>query len=304
MEITVTEEQRQQTPQMDVEQLAKFLFCRLKERIASASHPLDSFPVVELRKNLFPSVELRKDLPPGDQAKQESDENQQSRDNHSKLLEAVALLERRGLVMRDSSAVLIPTSIMERVGPRPRGYESIVCVYLTSIGMKSDFDNEILLLVDKPQKIVNALEQEIGTLDDVVRQYYLESLRAYQEGLYISSVICLGAASERAIHWLAETIESDSETYQEEIKKRRDRSIFRLTEYLSNNVIPNIFEEDNDLKDRLDRLANIYRENRNEAGHPKGVVQNWSREDQEILLLQFRRYITTIGKAIDELKED
>lgn len=293
MEITVTEEQRQQTPQMDVEHLAKFLFCRLKERIASASHPPNSFSVVALRKDLFPGE--------SEQENQFRDEKQ-SRDNHRRLLEAVALLERRGLVMRDSSAALIKDAWITKFNPPPSIDGSIVSVYLTSIGMKSDFDNEILLLVDKPQKIVNALEQEIGTLDDVVKQYYLESLRAYQEGLYISSVICLGAASERAIHWLAETIESDSETYQEEIKKRRDRSIFRLTEYLSNNVIPNIFEEDNDLKDRLDTLADIYRKNRNEAGHPKGVVQNWSREDQEILLLQFRRYITTIGKAIDECR--
>lgn len=307
MAITVTEEQRQQTPLMDVEQLAKFLFCRLKERIASASHSAVYFSVVKLRKDLFPSVELRKDLPPGEQAKQESDENQQSSDNHSKLLEAIALLERRGLVVRDSSAALIGDPWLTKHNCPPPIDGSIVSVYLTSIDMKSDFDDEILLLVDKPEEIVSALEQKIGTLDDVVRQYYLESLRAYQEGLYISSVICLGAASERAIHWLAESVKADcTETDQKNIEKRLNGNISVLTEYLSNNIIPNLFEDDKkfkgELKNRLDGLGKVYRENRNEAGHPKTVDQSWLREDQEMLLLHFRRYITTIGKAIDECR--
>ena len=281
MAMTVSEEQRQQTRQMDVESLAKFVFRFVKKRISSAGHNHPLF-VVGLRQILFPGGQ----------------ENQSS-DDHSKLLEAIALLERRGLVVRECSY-----SEPRRLSPPPYTHqvdESIVSVYLTSIGMKSDFDDEILLLVDKPQEIVGTLEQEIGPLDDVVRQYYLESIRAYQEELYISSVICLGAASERAIHWLAEAIESNSEKYREKIEKRR-YEISRLIEYLSNSVIPNIFEDSDELKDRLDRLAGIYRENRNEAGHPKNVVQNWSREDQEILLLQFRRYITTICKAIEECR--
>ena len=185
------------------------------------------------------------------------------------------------------------------------GYKDQFVVYLTSIGIKSNIDDEVILLVDKPEEIVGALEQKVGDLDEVVRQYYLESLRAYQEGLYISSVICLGAASERAIHWLAETIESYSEKYQEEIEKRRNGNISRLTEYLSNTVIPNTFVEGKDfareLKDLLDGLGNLYRENRNEAGHPKTIYQSWLEEDQGRLLIYFRRYITTICEAIAKM---
>ena len=180
-------------------------------------------------------------------------------------------------------------------------------VYLTSTGMKSDFDGGILLLADKPQDVVDKLEWRVGVLDDVVKQYYLESLRAYQEGLYISSVICLGAASERAIHWLAESIESYSGQYQAKIEARRSGNIFRLTEYLSNTVIPSIFGADKkfeeELKDRLNGLGKLYRENRNEAGHPHTINQSWLGEDQEILLIHFRRYITTICEAIERLKK-
>ena len=54
-------------------------------------------------------------------------------------------------------------------------------------------------MVDTPSDIVNELEQDVGKLDAVVKQYYLESLRTYRTELYIASVLCLGVASERAI---------------------------------------------------------------------------------------------------------
>ena len=75
------------------------------------------------------------------------------------------------------------------------------------------------------------------SLDNTISKAYVPN----QEELYISSVICLGAASERAIHWLAESIESNSETYQKGIKRKRNENIYTLTKYLSDTVIPDIF---------------------------------------------------------------
>ena len=184
MAITLSEKQQKQ---IDVESLAKYVFRRIK---GDGSNPPPFVTFLDLKKQFFPGAR----------------ENESS-DEHIKLLEAIVLLERRGLVMKGFSYQSARTDS----GSHPTD----VRVYLTSIGVKSDFDDEILLLVDKPEAIVGALEQKIGTLDDVVRQYYLESIRANQEGLYISSVICLGAASERAIHWLAESIASNSEKYRE-----------------------------------------------------------------------------------------
>ena len=273
----ISDEQRQQNREMDVGSLARYVFRQLKENLVLDHNSREFFSSVrELRQAIFPG----------------GIENNSCSD-HTKLVEAIILLEKRGLLARDFS--------------HPLSYsgENRFVVYLTSVGIKSDIQDEILLLVDEPEEIVGALEQKVGGLDEVVRQYYLESLRAYQEGLYISSVICLGAASERAIHWLAETIESYSEKYQEEIEKRRNGNISRLTEYLSNTVIPNTFVEGKDfareLKDLLDGLGNLYRENRNEAGHPKTIYQSWLEEDQGRLLIYFRRYITTICEAIAKM---
>ena len=270
-----TEEEKQQHRELDVESLARVVFRYLKENLDPEDEE-EYYSLKGLERNLFPEEKFIQPF-----------------SDYTNLLEAITLLERRGLVMRDIS--------------RPRGArpQHNFTVYLTSIGIKSNIDDEAILLVDKPEEIVGGLEDKVGKLDPVVRQYYLESLRAYQEELYISSVICLGAASERAIHWLAETIESYSEKYQEEIEKRRHGNISRLTEYLSNTVIPNTFVDDKDftreLKDLLDGLGNLYRENRNEAGHPKTIYQSWLEEDQGRLLMYFRRYITTICEAIGRM---
>ena len=272
----LSEEQWQKNREMDVESLAKVLFHNLKKNPKTYFDGLNfSRYVEELGSPVFPIENHRL-----------------SYSDHAKVLEAVTLLERRGLVVRN-----IP-------GRLRGGYKDQFVVYLTSIGIKSNIDDEVILLVDKPEEIVGALEQKVGNLDEVVRQYYLESLRAYQEGLYISSVICLGAASERAILWLAEFIESSYPKYQQPIQKRR-RNISDLTKYLSGSILSDIFPNDatfeTELRKRLVLLGDLYRENRNEAGHPKTVDQSWLGEDQEILLIHFRRYITTICEAIGRM---
>ena len=278
MHNTLSVEERQRNREMDIESIAKVVFRNLKKNPNTYLDGSNFSPYVEdLGSTLFPKENYRLSYP-----------------DHAKVLEAITLLERRGLVVRN-----IP-------GAGRGGYKDQFVVYLTSIGIKSNIDGEVILLVDKPEEIAQALEGEVGALDDIVRQYYIESLRAFQEGLYISSVICLGAASERAIHWLAESIEPYSGPNQAGIKKRRKGHILELIKYLSNTVIPNIFGTDKELaeelKKRLNGLGDVYRENRNDAGHPRTVDQpSWLGEDQEVLLLQFRRYIATICKAIGKI---
>ena len=270
----LSEEQRQQNRGMEIESLAKVVFRHLKENLDPESERQFCSSVRSLWNMLFPEEKFVQPL-----------------SDYYRLLEAILLLERRGLVMRDISY------------PKDTNSQIDFLVCLTSIGIKSTIDDEIILLVDRPEEIVIALEQKVGPLDPVVRQYYLESLRAYQADLYISSVICLGAASERAIHWLAESIESHAKQYQGKFKSKRNMP--DLIKYISDNVIPNIFGADknfaDELKKRLNGLGNLYRENRNEAGHPQTVNQSWLGEDQEILLLQFRRYVTTICEAIGKM---
>ena len=207
----------------------------------------------------------------------------------NKFQEAWATLLRRGLIMKSVKV---------------RDWGEAGQFQLTSIGRKSDFADGIFILVDDAQEIIHKLKEKIPPLDSVIEQYFLEGLRACQEGLYISSVICLGAASERAIQCLAEAVIKYDSSYQSNIEKKT--KISELTRYLSENI-NGIFKSIADgelrstLRDKLEGIARIYRLNRNEAGHPDNLPQDWGREEQENYLNQFRRYITTIYEAIEVL---
>lgn len=78
-----------------------------------------------------------------------------------------------------------------------------------------------------------------------------------------------------------------------------------LTHYLSQNInrifgsIDAAFRSE--LRDKLEGIARIYRLNRNEAGHPDSISQDWQRDEQENYLNQIRRYVGTIFQAIDIL---
>ena len=72
-----------------------------------------------------------------------------------------------------------------------------------------------------------------------------------------------------------------------------------LTRYLSQNV-NKIFKSiaeptfQSELRDKLEGMARIYRLNRNDAGHPDSLPQDWRRDEQECYLNQFRRYVLTV----------
>lgn len=87
MEISCDKEE-QQLREMDIEPLAKYVFRWLKENPnLNQPHRYDfSSTFLGIRESLFPDAELT-----------------QYRHDHVHLLEAVVLLERRGLVVRDFS---------------------------------------------------------------------------------------------------------------------------------------------------------------------------------------------------------
>jgi hypothetical protein len=200
-----------------------------------------------------------------------------------KFSESLALLKRRGLLM-DS-------------------IDKDACICLSSVGEKSNFHEGILILVDSAQEIVDFLKKEVLNLDPVVEQYYLESLHACQDGLYISSVICLGAASERAIDCLGEAVIKYDLQHKKGIENKYTSNV---AEYVANNI-KQIFDRDinghfiEELKSKLKGISVIYRLNRNDAGHPAQISMDIGRDEQECYLNQFRRYVVTIFKAIEML---
>ena len=205
-----------------------------------------------------------------------------------KFYEAIALLKQRGLLMDAASRCF------------GNMYDA-VC--FTSAGKESYLNEGILILVDDARKVVQSLKEEIHNLDRIVEQYYLESLRTCQSESYISSVICLGAASERSIKCLAEAIVQSNPQCKNDID--RIHTISALTRHLLDNA-KQLFKPlepslANRLTENLKGLAHIYRINRNEAGHPTEVPQDWKRNDQECWLSQFRRFAITCFSVIEVL---
>lgn len=220
-----------------------------------------------------------------------------------KCFEAIELLKRRGLVME------IPYAHV------PRNWSHTVksfkpLIFPTSAGKRIDLQSKILILVDDAEKIVKLLRAQIPYRDldtaaqedyVIVEQYYLEAICACQQGLYISSVICLGAASEKAVHCLADAMIRHDATYEKGINAHR-RQMSDLVDYLSIKI-DLIFDQIADrqlvlaLKDKLDLIAHIYRLNRNKAGHPKDVP-NIGRCMQETHLGAFHQYCETLFEGV------
>ena len=221
----------------------------------------------------------------------------QNRAFTEKFYEAIAWMKHQGLLM----------DVLDHIGS-PTDYHKhhIPDIRPTSAWESSHLDDDgNIILIDDAQKIVTSLKEEIKELDPVVEQYYLESIRACQDCLYISSVICLGAASEKAIHCLADAIIVYDCKYEEGIRKNR-KEISKLIQHVSANVADisePVFSKGfmNELKEELDGIAFIYRRNRNKAGHPR-EIQSVGRAQQESFLYAFDGYARTIFKAIDMLK--
>ena len=153
-----SEEKQQEIRKMDVESMAKVVFRHLKKK--RKRNPDRQGPD---RQEFYSSVN-------GLVAEIFSDANSyQFSSDYTMLSEAVTLLERRGLVVKDVWDPLRHVSSDKFI------------IYLTSVGINSKIDDDVFLLVDKPEEIAGKLEDKVGKLDPVVRQYYLESLRAYQE---------------------------------------------------------------------------------------------------------------------------
>jgi hypothetical protein len=270
MTLPLNEEQKKN---ITVTELARLIFRLGKESKVGIS----DLPI--LLKKFAPENEEQQDI-----------NNHPNKDFSLKFYEAIASLKRRGLLM----------DVIKIVSVWPPG--TITDVRPTSIWGKSFLDEDgIIILIDDAQEIVNSLKKEILNLDPVVEQYYLESLRACQEGLYISSVICLGAASKRAIDCLKEAIVRYDSTHNKLKNKRISESI----KYILDNIT--LFDPvvelqlRNDLKEQLDLVEKIFRLNRNEAGHPRTISMSITRCEQENYLNSFRRYVTTIFKVISKL---
>ena len=280
---------KEQCEEITVAELARFIFRWLKEikkadiREEMAVMDNGGYHLSSVLKNICPEIVNK------------HSGNVQNASFFLKFYEAISRLTQRGLLMYVDTLTTRRTNGLH--GLRVR---------LTSVGEKSEFQDGILILIDDAMEIVNAVKAKVPNLDQNVERCYLESLRACQGGHYPSSVMSLGAASERAIHCLAVAVVEHDESLKKVIEKNKG-NISSLTRCLGENV-NHIFKSiteptfRSELRDKLEGIARIYRLNRNEAIHSDDGLEDWKRSEQECYLNQFRRYVYTVFKAIEILE--
>jgi len=171
-----------------------------------------------------------------------------------------------------------------------------------------------------PAVTIRSLQSTIPNIDDIALKYFEESLWAIRKHLFLSAIVTMGCASERSILLLTEAIMDyyDDPKLREEfykndkIKPKFDLIKRILGQRAFKKELTKIFESDvprsNDLKrlfidldNILDQMFQIYRINRNDAGHPSGIEF-----DQDITRAEaamFRKYCKIIYGLISYLNE-
>ena len=141
----------------------------------------------------------------------------------------------------------------------------------------------------------------------MIRTYLDESLRTFRIGCLLSSVTTLGCASEKALVLLFDAY-GDALTGQRKdkyrgdtegrpIKKKIDEFNKRLESHLM-ALLPGDIKEHLDIA--LTALSAIFREMRNDAGHPTGKTVE--REAAYANLLVFPVYLKKVYELIGWLK--
>lgn len=149
-------------------------------------------------------------------------------------------------------------------------------------------------------------EMDLASLDDVIRLYIEESVRAFSSRGYLAAAVMAGGALERAILIM-------TEKYLDKIPKTKQKSY--QTDVLSAQKIKTRFDhflkfiEDNGIKKTLPRatqetldslfpaIVNLIRITRNDVGHPTG--REIERDEAEALIYLLKTAIKFVYKFIE-----
>lgn len=162
-----------------------------------------------------------------------------------------------------------------------------------------------------PVSTITELKKTISNIDPIALRYFEESLWAIKKRLFLSAIVTMGCASERSILLLVEAVldyyddaslrssfdKSDKIKPKFELLKKtiKDRSLKKdLLSMFSSDV-----EKCRDVKylfidfdNILDQMFQIYRTNRNDAGHPSGIIFDMDITRAEAAM--FRKYCKII----------
>lgn len=186
---------------------------------------------------------------------------------------------------------------------------------LTGLGYESDFDeNGDILILDDAEEKVQSIRDEVCSLDPIVEEFYRESIRAFQEGLTLASIFCLGAAIERIFYNLADAVTNYEKSYRSKFGQTWGNTTMKDKVKKLNSWFSNIKENNppsdprfivllDKLFDKLEDMAKWYGITRNENIHTAYKESPFPEPRAiEIKILDFRLYAITIFQIIDSLQ--
>ena len=160
-----------------------------------------------------------------------------------------------------------------------------------------------------PDGYLKRLAVAIPDLDEVILTYLEESLHTFRIGCLLSSTTTLGCASEKALILLfdayGDALSSPmQEKYRKEIEGRPIKRKFdEFHKRLESHLMARL---PGDIKEHLDialiALSAVFREMRNDAGHPTGKAV--SRESAYANLVVFPVYLKKVYELIGWLKSN
>lgn len=169
-----------------------------------------------------------------------------------------------------------------------------------------------------PVTTISGLKSSIPNIDSIALRYFEEALWAIKKNLFLSAIVTMGCASERSILLLIEA----TLDYYDDRKLRDDFNksdkikpkfeLFKKTialKGLKKELVTKFGSDttrcDNikrlfiDIDNTLDQMFQIYRTNRNDAGHPSGI--EFDRDITRAEAAMFRKYCKIIYDLISFL---
>lgn len=151
---------------------------------------------------------------------------------------------------------------------------------------------------------LDRLRQEMPAIDADIVRYLDESLQCFKLGTLLAAAVMLGCAAEKAMLLLIDAYGSaiqDATKQKSFDKDVQTRMISRKYQALWKRLEPSISDLPADLRDDLhtvlDRVFDLIRTTRNEAGHPTG--KSVDRDAMRANLLLFPSYCRRVYGLID-----
>ncbi len=155
----------------------------------------------------------------------------------------------------------------------------------------------------EPNEYLRAALVTANNINPVIMLYLKESIQAFRRGLYLSSAVMLGVASEAAVEGLSEVLCRDNPSRASKIQKAH--TLKKKHGIVMGWVLDGGVLEDNpglkeDVEIYLGDLFQANRLTRNESGHPTGKAIK--RDAAFAFLYLFPNYLRTTWELIEFLE--